>query len=73
MARQTGYVVTIKAFVPSPKDNFDQQIAAASLMKVMSEKGELTPEFLDIAKVTKIDAKYGSADLDDPKPADDEE
>lgn len=65
MARQTGYIVTIKAFVPSPKDDFAKQAAAATLMAGVTQSKTLTPEFLELATVTKIDAKYGSQDAGD--------
>lgn len=65
MARETGFIVTIKAFVPSPKGDFQKQADAAALMATVTKTGELTPEFLELAKVTKIDAKYGSQDAAD--------
>ena len=63
MARENGYVVKITAFVPSPKGDFEKQAAAASLMAAVTKTGEMTPEFLELAKVMKIDAKYGSQDV----------
>lgn len=60
MSRQNGYVITIKAFVPSPKDDFEKQAAAASAMAVLTKTRELPDNFADIATITDIKAKYGS-------------
>lgn len=62
MARINGYIVTIKAFVASPKNDFQRQADAAAILASVTQSGELTPEFLELAKVTKIEAKYGSVD-----------
>lgn len=71
--REQGYIVTIKAFIPSPKNDFQKQADAAALMAAVTKANALTPEFLDLAKVTKIDAKYGSADLGAGEAADGDE
>lgn len=69
MSRQNGYTVTIKAFVPAPKDNFAAQAAAATMMAALTQTGELTPDFLALAKVIgKPQAKYGSIELAEPLP-----
>lgn len=60
MSRQNGYIVNIKAFVPSPKDDFAKQAAAATLMAAVTSSNALTPEFLELATISEIKAKYGS-------------
>lgn len=63
--RQTGYVIIIKAFIPSPKDDFAAQAAAATTMSAVTKSKELTPEFLALAQITDIKAKYGSVGGDE--------
>lgn len=60
MSRQNGYIVNIKAFVASPKDDFAKQAAAATLMAAVTSSNALTPEFLELATISEIKAKYGS-------------
>lgn len=63
MARQSGYVVTIKAFVPVSKTDFSQQAEAAAQMAALTKDKRLPDGFADLAKITDISAKFGSADV----------
>lgn len=65
MARQAGYVVTIKAFVPSSKTDFKQQAAVATAMGELTDAKTLPANFGEIAEITEITAKYGSRDAPD--------
>lgn len=60
MSRQTGYNVIIKAFIPSPKDDFDKQAAAATAMGQMTKSKTLPDNFVEIATITEIKGKFGS-------------
>lgn len=60
MSKQSGYVLTIKAFIPSPKDDFAKQAAAATLMDAITKAKTLDAAFLEIADILDIKAKYGS-------------
>lgn len=60
MSRQNGYVMTIKAFIPSPKDDFEKQAAAATAMAAITKTKTLPENFAEIATITDIKAKYGS-------------
>lgn len=67
MSRQTGYTVTIKAFVPAPKNDFAAQAAAATMVATLMKTGELTPDFLALVQVLNISGKYGSMDIIRPE------
>lgn len=64
--RQSGYNVIIKAFIPSPKDDFDKQAAAATAMGVMTKSRALPDNFADIATIVEIKGKFGSLADDAP-------
>jgi hypothetical protein len=49
MSRQTGYNLIIKAFIPSPKDDFEKQAAAAIAMGAMTRTKALPENFAEIA------------------------
>lgn len=73
MSRQSGYIVTAKFFVPSPKNDFAKQAAAATMMATVTTTKTMPADFLALAKLTDISAKYGSQDVPDditePAPA----
>lgn len=58
--RKSGYVLTIKAFIPSPKDDFDKQAAAATAMSTITKTKTLPDNFAEIATITDISGKFGS-------------
>ena len=58
--RSHGYTLTIKAFIPSPKDDFKAQAAAATAMDEITTSNKLPDNFAEIATITDIKAKYGS-------------
>lgn len=60
MSRISGYSIVIKAFIPSPKDDFDKQAAAATAMGVMTKTKKLPDNFAEIATITEIKGKFGS-------------
>ncbi len=60
MSRQNGYTVTIKAFVPSPRNDFEKQAAAAVLMAAITKTKTIPAEFLALASIEDVSAKYGS-------------
>lgn len=65
MSRQSGYVITIKAFIPSPKDDFKAQAAAATAMAEITDSKTLPDNFAELATITDIKAKYGSVGGDE--------
>lgn len=66
--RQSGYNLIIKAFIPSPKDDFDKQAAAATAMGVMTKTKKLPDNFAEIATITEIKGKFGSLAEDETPP-----
>ncbi len=60
MARKSGFIVTIKAFVPTPKNDFQAQANAASLMHSLTATKALTEDFLKVAEVIDVSARVGS-------------
>lgn len=71
--RQSGYNVIIKAFIPSPKDDFDKQAAAATAMGVMTKTKVLPENFAEIATITEIKGKFGSLAEDEAPAAEPEQ
>lgn len=65
MSKQSGYIVTIKAFIPSPKNDFGKQAAAATAMQEITTAKALPANFAEIATILDIGGKYGSADVPD--------
>ena len=70
---EKGYILTIRAFVPFPKEDFAKQAAAAQFMQGITSKKELpenfaeeTIELLDIKH--KFGAKPGGDDEPGQKP-----
>lgn len=63
--RESGYIVTAKFFIPSPKDSFAKQAAAATLMASIEDAKALTPEFIELAQMTDFSAKMGTRDAPD--------
>lgn len=68
MPKQSGYIVTIKAFIPSPKTDFAKQAAAANAMLAITQNKALPDDFATIATILDIAGKYGSADIPDVAP-----
>ena len=67
--RSHGYNVTIKLFIPSPRDDFKAQAAAASLMATITSEKTLPAELLEVAKIIDVQGRFGSAELpDEPLP-----
>lgn len=66
MTKRHGYLITIKAFVPSSKTDFKAQIAALGVMDALTTSKTLSPEFLALAEVTGVAAKQGSVEGDAP-------
>lgn len=60
MSRENGYVVTIKAFVASPRNDFEKQAAAAVMMATITKSKTIPAEFLALASIEDVSAKYGS-------------
>lgn len=65
MSRQSGYILTIKAFIPSPKTDFAKQAAAALAMDQITKTNTLPENFAEIAKITDISGKFGSIDIEE--------
>ena len=65
-----GYTVTIKAFIPAPKDSFSAQARAASTMDELVTGCVITPAFVELALILDVSGKYGSAELPDVPLAD---
>lgn len=63
--RQSGYVLTIKAFIPSPKSDFAKQAAAALAMDQITKTNKLPDNFAEIATITDIAGKYGSVEVEE--------
>lgn len=70
MSRKTGYQVTIKAFVESPKDNFEKMAAAAVMMATITKSKTLPAEFLELATIVDVSAKFGSVQYHETLPLD---
>lgn len=68
MSRQNGYTITIKAFVESPKNDFERQAAAAVMMATITKSKTIPAEFLALASIEDVSAKYGSRSLSVPAP-----
>lgn len=68
MTKQSGYIVNIKAFIPSPKNDFGKQAAAATAMQEITTAKALPANFAEIATILDISGKYGSADIPDAQP-----
>ena len=67
--RSTGYNVTIKLFIPSPRDDFKAQAAAATFMATIVGEKTLPAELLEVAKIIDVQGRFGSAELpDEPIP-----
>lgn len=67
--RSPGYNVTIKLHIPSPRNDFKAQAAAASLMAMITSEKTLPAELLEVAKIIDVAGRFGSAELpDDPMP-----
>lgn len=60
MSRENGYTVTIKAFVASPRNDFEKQAAAAVMMATITKSKTIPAEFLALASIEDVSAKYGS-------------
>lgn len=65
MPRVTGYNVVIKLFIPSPRDDFKAQAAAATLMQTITSEKTLPAELLEVAKIIDVNGRFGSAELPD--------
>jgi len=63
MARKPGYVLSLKLFVETPRDDFKKQSANAGMVADAVEKGEITEELIAASTVLSITGKMGSADL----------
>lgn len=61
--RSTGYNVTIKLFIPSPRDDFKAQAAAASLMATITEQKIIPDELRVIAHVLDVAGRFGSVEI----------
>ncbi len=61
--RTSGYNVTIKLFIPSPRDDFKAQAAAASLMATITSEKTLPAELLAVAKIIDVQGRFGSAEI----------
>jgi len=62
MAKQSGFIVTIKAFIPAPKNDFKAQAAATALAADLDENKTITEAFLAAAKVVDLSVRTGSHD-----------
>ena len=62
MSKLTGYHVTVKLFVPSPKNDFAAQAKAAQMMHDLTTTGTIGPELLAIGRVVNVTGKYGTFD-----------
>lgn len=60
MARKTGYILNVKLFIETPKNDFKAQAEAATLASEAVEKGEVTKALIDAAEVVEITGKAGS-------------
>lgn len=60
MAKENGYLVTIRAFIPAPRDDFDKQATAAQVMGALTKNKALTPEFVQVAEVLDVKGRQGT-------------
>jgi hypothetical protein len=63
MTKTSGYHVTIKAFIASPKSDFAAQARAATTMDELIKGSVITPGFVELARIVDVVGKYGSIDM----------
>lgn len=69
MAKQSGFIVTIKAFIPAPKNDFKAQAAAAQLAADLDESKTISEDFIKAATVIDLSVRTGGHDTEEPAAA----
>lgn len=59
-----GYLLTVKLFIPAPKNDFRAQSNASLFAADAVENKQLSAELLAVAKVVSVDGKFGSAEIE---------
>lgn len=68
MARQSGYMLSIKLFVPTPKTDFEKQASVAKRVSESVKKGALDPTLLEEGDIADISGAMTSRSVE-TKPA----
>ena len=63
-----GYILTIRAFVPFPKEDFAKQAAAANFMQGLTANKTLPDNFAETVEILDIKHKFGAKPGGDDEP-----
>lgn len=66
MSKQSGYVLTIKAFIPMPSDDFEKQALAAAAMGTLTKDKAIPDNFAELGgEILEVKHKFGKRPGDD--------